>query len=64
MNKIMTAVTALVSLAVVGCHHDKPHEYGQQRPPVDELDKRDKGLQSKDADLHIGFHCNWMVQHG
>ena len=32
-----------------GCYHDKPHEYGQQRPPVDELDRRDRGLQSKDV---------------
>jgi hypothetical protein len=34
---------------LVGCAHDKPHEYGQQRPPVDELDRRDTGLQSKDV---------------
>lgn len=34
---------------VVGCtHDDKPHEYGRQRPPIDELDPRDRGLQSKD----------------
>src|SRR4051794_8912218 len=34
--------------AVIGCHSDRPHEYGQQRPPVDRLDERDRGLQSKD----------------
>lgn len=33
---------------VVGCHSDKPHDYGRQRPPVDALDDRDRGLQSKD----------------
>src|SRR4051812_20646389 len=32
-----------------GCTHDRPHEYGRERPPVDELDPRDKGLQSKDV---------------
>lgn len=42
---------ALLSLTagVIGCtHDDKPHEYGRQRPPIDELDSRDRGLQSKD----------------
>lgn|GEM_PF-826401 len=38
-----------LSTAVFGCSHDdKPHEYGRQRVPVDELDDRDRGLQSKD----------------
>ncbi|HRK31681.1 MAG TPA: hypothetical protein PLD59_11430 [Tepidisphaeraceae bacterium] len=38
-----------LAAGVVGCsHNDKPHEYGQQRPPVDQLDGRDRGLQSKD----------------
>src|SRR3954452_10538012 len=37
------------ALAQAGCHKDKPHEYGQQRPPVDQLDPRDRGLQSKDV---------------
>ncbi|QOV90665.1 hypothetical protein [Humisphaera borealis] len=27
---------------------DKPHDYGQQRPSVDDLDNRDRGLQSRD----------------
>jgi hypothetical protein len=39
----------VMALAGAGCSHDKPHEYGQQRPPVDELDSRDSGLQSKDV---------------
>ena len=36
-------------LAIVGCYSDRPHEYGQQRPPVDRIDERDSGLQSKDV---------------
>ncbi|MBV8781283.1 MAG: hypothetical protein JO353_07790, partial [Phycisphaerae bacterium] len=32
----------------VGCS-DRPHDYGRQRPPVDQLDSRDRGLQSKDV---------------
>jgi hypothetical protein len=42
-------MSAALGVAVVGCHEDKPHEYGQQRPPVDQLDPRDRGLQSKDV---------------
>lgn len=34
---------------VAGCADDRPHEYGRQRPPVDQLDARDRGLQSKDV---------------
>src|SRR3954466_6883323 len=37
------------ALAQAGCHKDKPHEYGQQRPPVDQLDPRHRGVQSKDV---------------
>lgn len=42
---------ALFSTAAIsaGCHDDKPHSYGQARPPVDQLDDRDSGLQSKDV---------------
>lgn len=36
-------------IALAGCASDRPHEYGQQRPPVDRLDSRDRGLQSKDV---------------
>jgi hypothetical protein len=36
-------------IAAVGCHEDRPHDYGEQRPPVDQLDPRDSGLQSKDV---------------
>jgi hypothetical protein len=36
--------------AGVGCaDHDRPSEYGRQRPPVDQLDPRDRGLQSADV---------------
>jgi len=44
---LTTASLALAGLAA-GCS-DKPHEYGKQRPPVDEIDSRDRGLQSKDV---------------
>jgi hypothetical protein len=33
----------------VGCQPtDKPHDYGQRRPSVNDLDERDAGLQSRD----------------
>jgi hypothetical protein len=43
---LMTALAALGTAA--GCYSDRPHDYGQQRPPVDQIDERDRGLQSKD----------------
>jgi len=36
---------ALVAAALAGCSHD----YGTERPDVNQLDKRDAGLQSKDV---------------
>ena len=40
----------LVSIVGLGCADtDRPTEYGKQRPPVDELDPRDRGLQSADV---------------
>jgi hypothetical protein len=40
----------LVSIIGLGCADtDRPTEYGKQRPPVDELDPRDRGLQSADV---------------
>ena len=36
-------------LAAIGCAHDRPHEYGQQRPPADQIDPRDRGIQSMDV---------------
>ena len=45
----MTTVALLSApLMAIGCS-DKPHRYGRERPPIDELDRRDKGLQSKDV---------------
>ena len=41
--------TALALGAGVGCDTDRPTEYGRQRPPIDELDPRDRGLQSVDV---------------
>ena len=50
MNMQMVLVGLLGALALgTGCYHDKPHEYGDRRPPVGELDPRDRGLQSKDV---------------
>lgn len=34
---------------VAGCHSDRPHDYGEQRPPVGQLHPDDRGLQSKDV---------------
>lgn len=39
----------VVGAAAVGCSSDQPHEYGQARQPVDELNPDDSGLQSKDV---------------
>ena len=42
------AVLGTIAVAGVACQ-DRPHGYDEQRPPIDELDKRDKGLQSTDV---------------
>ena len=39
----------LVAGLISGCTRDIPNEYGNQRPPVDTIDERDRGLQSKDV---------------
>ena len=46
-----TAVAAglLGAGGIMGCQPDRPHEYGQMRQPVDELNAEDRGLQSKDV---------------
>lgn len=48
--KLLSAGVMLTMFAAGagGCYHDRPHEYGKQRPPVDQTDARDSGLQSKD----------------
>lgn len=49
MYNTFTGLVAVgLFVGLVGCHEDRPHDYGQQRPPVDQLDPRDTGLQSKD----------------
>jgi hypothetical protein len=35
--------------ASIGCYHDRPHDYGQRRPPVDRVNKDERGLGSKDV---------------
>lgn len=34
---------------LTACSHERPSDYGDQRPAVDKLDDRDSGLQSKDV---------------
>jgi len=34
---------------LAGCHEDRPHDYGRQRPDVGSLHPDDSGLQSKDV---------------
>lgn len=42
-------LVGLAAMLTAGCATDRPQEYGRQRPPVDQLDARDRGLQSKDV---------------
>ena len=50
MRMTFTAMClGLTSIAAIGCHSDRPHEYGKQRPPVTDLTEDDRGLQSKDV---------------
>jgi hypothetical protein len=44
-----TILLAGVLVGLAGCNSDKPHDYGQQRPDVNDLDARDHGLQSRDV---------------
>jgi len=39
----------LVASLIGGCTRDIPNDYGDQRRPVDQIDPRDNGLQSKDV---------------
>jgi hypothetical protein len=48
-NNAKTFLALALLTAVAACNQDRPHEYGQQRPDVDSLDDRDRGLQSKDV---------------
>lgn len=47
--RLMLGTLALSSLVLAGCSPDRPDRYGEQRPPVDQLDNRDRDLQSKDV---------------
>ena len=46
--KVWLSIGLLAVPVVAGCS-DKPHGYGRERPPIDELDGRDRGLQRKDV---------------
>jgi hypothetical protein len=41
---------SLLGMVGVGCSNDTPHEYGQQRPDINQLSPDDSGLQSKDVE--------------
>jgi len=43
-----TTIALLIVPMIAGCS-DKPHRYGRERPPIDQIDPRDAGLQSKDV---------------
>jgi len=47
-DKVLLGIGLVASL-IGGCTRDIPNEYGNQRPPVDTIDERDRGLQSKDV---------------
>lgn len=45
----LLALSAGLFGVAMGCQPtDKPHDYGQRRPSVNDLDERDAGLQSRD----------------
>ena len=46
--KFISTSLLLTGLAL-GCYHDRPHEYGKRRPPVDEVTRDETGLGSKDV---------------
>jgi hypothetical protein len=49
-RKFVAALSAFCTLGLLaGCSSDRPHDYGQARPPIDELTPGDSGLQSKDV---------------
>lgn len=48
----LRAAALLAGLAgLAGCATDRPHDYGQQRPDIYDLDSRDGGLQSRDVNI-------------
>jgi hypothetical protein len=44
----ITVFSGSLAFLAVGCGGDRPRDYARQRPAVDELDHRDRGLQSRD----------------
>ena len=46
---LTAAATAIISVAMAGGCAERPHEYGAQRPPVEQLSAGNAGLQSKDV---------------
>lgn len=50
MTNAVRAISVMgLLIAVAGCSRTRPAEYERQRPSVDSLDSRDRGLQSKDV---------------
>jgi hypothetical protein len=51
MNAVrhLSVAATLFAAVAAGCHSDRPHDVGQARPSVGDLDSRDRGLQSKDV---------------
>jgi len=47
-RKSLFALSLVASMATTGCS-DKPHDFGSQQPDIQSLDKRDRGLQSKNV---------------
>jgi hypothetical protein len=48
MKHKLLLIVSLAAALGAGCHSDKPHDVGQERPSVSDLDSRDRDLQSKD----------------
>jgi hypothetical protein len=46
---LAAVLSAGLAMGMFGCHQDRPHEVGEQRPDVDALHEDDRGLQSKDV---------------
>ena len=49
MNRRFSLFLLPVLALLAGCASDRPHDYGDQRPPVDSVVGNDRGLQSKDV---------------
>ena len=46
---VLIVAGAVLALGSAGCSEYRPRDYGRARPPIDRIDKRDRGLQSKDV---------------